>query len=663
MSSTEVPYEIGSLRRSNDGQLSFIGSSSGVYFINTVRQAFASAVASRDPSDDNRVGTDQNPLDDELGNYFERQTPALPGRENDAYGRSQTLVEGAASTDDLVKALPPQETAKKLATNFFRSWHPFLPFLHGPSFMKDLESVYSGGSLQGKKMRCFVLSLHCVIGVAGLDCPEQVQPSAVVTNHSILMTLLGPLALDNRLSCIQTLLSAQLYLTASLSMDAATTVGGLICRSIVKGGFHRCPYRYPNIAESERDMRKRVFWSAYILDRYLTQAMGHPLGLQDGDVDVCLPSPEERHTRHVTDESASMPSETSETDRSRKEVVLANMIKCARFTGQILEMFHKSIHARSLNEQTLLGLRAEVDTWYNQLPRKLNDSSSSLPSKAFFNISYNHLKLLMNRPFLSLDPFSPVFLSAMQKCLTASRNIIDIFIAQLNAGDGLRWPGYMSCAWMAGLLVAFAAQCGQYPVEHAKEDIDQSLEVLEQMSHRWKAASHCANTLRILKERMRVGAFDTESPDLTEFLTGKRSAPPRDRGPGPKRQRTASEGHIRTSADTQRPLLRSAGTEQQERTPLPAASTPGQRAWEAPGRGTHLDPSATPFTGPAHAMFAQCRQQAISAARTSDAAEGMGYYYQPYPHATDMFQSTDWESLFATMDQQPYFPGASGGFE
>lgn len=70
-----------------------------------------------------------------------------------------------------------------------------------------------------------------------------------------------------------------------------------------------------------------------------------------------------------------------------------------------------------------------------------------------------------------------------------------------------------------------------------------------------------------------------------------------------------------------------------------------------------------PQPGSAQAMFAQSRQQALDAARTSNAADGMGYYYQPYPISTDMFQSTDLESLLASIDPNQFFPGTMNNFE
>ena len=68
-----------------------------------------------------------------------------------------------------------------------------------------------------------------------------------------------------------------------------------IVRSLVQAGLHRCPYRYAELSIDDREIRKRIFWSAYALDRFLSQALGLPLGIQDDDFDLCLPGMHEKH--------------------------------------------------------------------------------------------------------------------------------------------------------------------------------------------------------------------------------------------------------------------------------------------------------------------------------------------------------------------------------
>jgi hypothetical protein len=64
-----------------------------------------------------------------------------------------------------------------------------------------------------------------------------------------------------------------------------------------EAGLHRCPERYPQTFRTapDRDLRKRVFYSLYVLDRLLSAEFGIPIMLSDTDIDTCPPGDRERH--------------------------------------------------------------------------------------------------------------------------------------------------------------------------------------------------------------------------------------------------------------------------------------------------------------------------------------------------------------------------------
>jgi hypothetical protein len=64
-----------------------------------------------------------------------------------------------------------------------------------------------------------------------------------------------------------------------------------------ESGLHRCPGRYRRTFTSPavRQLRKRVFYSLYSLDRLLSAEFGTPIMMHDTDIDTCLPGDIERH--------------------------------------------------------------------------------------------------------------------------------------------------------------------------------------------------------------------------------------------------------------------------------------------------------------------------------------------------------------------------------
>ena len=129
--------EIGTLKKLPNHQTAWLGSSSGVYFVNTVRRAFSAAFGSSNLAGPNAVPASEDILTGE-----------------DAEGRSYNgpLHDGPSTTDPFPQLLaaglgkpPEQRVAIELVTSFFTTWHPLFPFLHGPSFLKDMESICEAG--------------------------------------------------------------------------------------------------------------------------------------------------------------------------------------------------------------------------------------------------------------------------------------------------------------------------------------------------------------------------------------------------------------------------------------------------------------------------------------------------------------------------------------
>lgn len=166
----------------------------------------------------------------------------------------------------------------------------------------------------------------------------------------------------------------------------------------------------------------------------------------------------------------------TEDQQRKREAALASYVESGKLTGQALELFHKSVLVRSIRRSSVLFLASDVHRWWNSLPRELQGS----PAKAdagiavapstdkafdfgpFFTVLYQHLILLINRPFLSLAPSTPEFCSALQTCIGAARGILTALRSQVDGKQELFWPGFLSAAWMSGLVLAFACQLKQY---------------------------------------------------------------------------------------------------------------------------------------------------------------------------------------------------------
>ncbi|KZL78385.1 Zn(II)2Cys6 transcription factor [Colletotrichum incanum] len=578
--------EIGSLRSLANGESQFIGSSSGVYFINTVKQAFATpngAVVDscqRVSQSLREAGLHDYPSPEDCIVGGEKNTdPKVPGT---SPGHEETRRPDTQSSDhvssfstskyflDDMNNLPEYSVARDLVLTYFRVWHPLAPFLQGPECLAELDTLYHSGSNSERDYQISIgllVIFRCIFNIARLEKDSSLDlGSTTIHSPSDLLPALSLLALRCDAASIQALLCAQVYFISTMSLRHASTTSGLILKSIFQSGMHRCPVRYEHLSLDERSMRKRIFWSFYVLDRFVSQSLGHPNGIQDSDVDVCPPGdqdlhepvvesnlspgsvantilhlpfnhpdrlaaspvpvlqtqgreqPEEAEQEELNNATGMYPGDVSIRStailrhRHETQAVLENHVRHSRLVGRILEVFHKSIHARNLDSQTVLLLKADVSAFGNNLTQlRLSPINLDVPSltpdpTVFPFISYHYTIILLNRPYLSLAPRRAEFREALQTCIGAASTIIQTIHQYAEYGGPLFWPGYMSAVWMSGLVLALAARLKLHDKNKAKSAVYVALELLTTMARRWAMARHCKEDLSMLLQSIEVGA-------------------------------------------------------------------------------------------------------------------------------------------------------------
>ena len=536
MSSVAIPpIEIGSFLALEADKSEFIGSASGAFFVNTVFRAFASScppvpsLSAADADDDAAAA----PCPATAHNFLAGAEPAQEPPDDNGYGGS----DGSDGSDDLpfgasssracrpssslsssygiaapgLGSPPSPAVARKLIMLYFQHWHPLFPFVHGPTLFEQMDGFFgSPGASQvrhhgqgrgqdadqaaGASPRsrlCRAVTFQCLFNIAASSQAEQImESSSRIQSAASLTNLVGYISSRHDTASLQALLAIELYLTVKMSLRAASTVQGALTRILYHAGFHRCPHRYVQMTRQVCDMRQRILWCAYVLDRHLSQALGHPVAMVDDEIDVCVPGQPERHQPvrgphqqeasdegFLEDHARSSPDigSPSSPSGSSGESVLGHVVTYSRLLGAALDLFHKSIHCRSITWDKILELTSRVHSWWNNLPLALQgaaDSSQHVLSP-YFAMLYHYLILFINRPFLSLPTHRVDFRSGLHSAVVASCSIVRQ-LRPLSDHPFMRaWPGTLSASWMAGLTIAFAALLGQLPPDKATSYVEQ----------------------------------------------------------------------------------------------------------------------------------------------------------------------------------------------
>src|SRR6266536_4095296 len=131
--SPPVTAELGSLNARPNEASRFIGSSSGVFFVKTVRNAFSAA------SNATQNESQASPLDEEIVVGSDAGSDDGSQADTDHADSIHEPLQRFYDIQSICNAIgypPERHIATELAMTYFRTWHKLLPFLHGPSFLR-----------------------------------------------------------------------------------------------------------------------------------------------------------------------------------------------------------------------------------------------------------------------------------------------------------------------------------------------------------------------------------------------------------------------------------------------------------------------------------------------------------------------------------------------
>lgn len=186
-------------------------------------------------------------------------------------------------------------------SSYFYNWHPAYPFLHAPSLLDQFDRIVSDGSLSLDSLSgCQLIVLRSIMSISLADRrqirstmrPVPVNLIFSSFNESI-RSVQQALTDESSVESLQAVISVELFLLSMLRYNAAARLQGLAARMAFQLRLHRCPMRLNAFPREEAQLRKRLFWSMYCLDRYISIRLGIPLSIRDGDVDVCWPTSEQ----------------------------------------------------------------------------------------------------------------------------------------------------------------------------------------------------------------------------------------------------------------------------------------------------------------------------------------------------------------------------------
>lgn len=331
----------------------------------------------------------------------------------------------------LLAALPPHDVLRFLSATFFRYCQSNYFWLHPAIYTRKLDAFLAGTHefsaeyAESKKRPVeFVCVLFMVLALgsqfAALEQDDEDDASAVPSPTEVYrdasIATMDPLQIktptpkaspgwrfylvsqrlltDVVTSCSMTSIQAcglqGQFLAPTTAHDAAYNVIGVAVRMCVNMGLHRS-FGGDKLHPHVRELRNRLWWSVYLLDRFFGFWMGRPTMVDDNDINT--PFPEDLAELKMEQPTGSVEGQIA-------------LVRVSRIMQSIVKKIYPNLKSSSetplvINIDAFLDLQSQLDEWKAQLPPSLRLSPTSTRGSVHLHLGQQHAVMLLTRTALS----------------------------------------------------------------------------------------------------------------------------------------------------------------------------------------------------------------------------------------------------------------------
>ncbi|KAH4059739.1 hypothetical protein HBI65_227790 [Parastagonospora nodorum] len=338
----------------------------------------------------------------------------------------------SAQSEEPLYEFPDWEQSRMLFDVFFERIHTRWPLLDRVIYTKVFEKQYGQGSLTITERSI----LHLIYAITarflsltrkpcGVDYERQLMAATASMDH----------VLDQHdLATVQFLVLLGVHGQRSPYGAGAWSQVRYATSVCIEMGLHR---KRSTVASSEQrrdaEIRRRVFWSCYCLDRMTSIVLGRAFAIADRDINVELPSTNSEFWS-LTHQEASQPNE----EHWSNIQPFIHIIKLDRIQSRIhkavfridRDVFNSSPEQRAKLDRKMAKIRQDLDNWVQtapKTPKKENKitwmydpESAYLDARDFYGVQYHKAVLFLYTVFLpTLDTSDPRFITCTRSAACA----------------------------------------------------------------------------------------------------------------------------------------------------------------------------------------------------------------------------------------------------
>lgn len=258
------------------------------------------------------------------------------------------------------------------------------------------------------------------------------------------------------ISTVQTLMLLSMFVSHDNDEEdtAHWFITGMAIRMAQDLGLHRDCSKW-KIPDYEIELRKRLWYAAYLMDRWVAAELGRPVSILDHEFDVELPTPYELNSPPKHRDTTPILILEAEAALKLKTPVYAGfvyLITLSQIAGQVLVGFHstRAKQNRENNLDLLKILESNLTAWKLSLPKELVLDLNNPRDDIFYapacvvNMACDCVWILLYRSFIKHNKDRPentgLAFKALSICTACAVNLISVV-------EAVEYHAFVSLPW------------------------------------------------------------------------------------------------------------------------------------------------------------------------------------------------------------------------
>ncbi|KAI3336882.1 hypothetical protein HD806DRAFT_21519 [Xylariaceae sp. AK1471] len=408
--------------------------------------------------------------------------------------------------------LPDQRTANILISSFFTNTAGFIEVFNRQAFLKSVDECYKDPLSVTPSLLCLLYLVFAIGLVMAAPFPGSDEAAVIDklrsdrANRAELFfrnakSLADPVSgfEDADFWSIQALLLMALYMLAVSKRNASYAYYGMAVRSAFALGLHRDESE-EIFQPEERLVRKNLWRTLFILDRFLSACLGRPTAISEEDCSISA----FKISRTATNSPMSICTEATHL------AALEAAVKSCQVIGMTLKRVYSK---RKISTAVGQEIANHLDMWNRELPhtlhwkRLINGPIDSTQGIAILhvNLLHCHSVMLLTRPFFlyllnkalvgsqgsnskpsrlshKMEIFAQACVLSSQHTLVLTQAVLDgKYLPQCN-------PFVIHCVFAAALIVLSNEFASLYHNSDARPSINSAISILRFCSQNDKQA-------------------------------------------------------------------------------------------------------------------------------------------------------------------------------